>query len=398
MIRNAKVLGKAGSLAAAALLSGAICANAQAPANTKLKAVLILDKSQGGAEGHKESRRDLNAALAQLATKYGFTVTTIGQNDAASKITTEFSQTGLAKYQAVIFSNNDGADKQLDASSKAAFENWVKAGGGFIPIHAASAFITDWPWLTGVLVQSFYSPHGNNKPKADVSHDAEGTKDGTETKGIFKGLTAPLAFLDEYYSFQATPRGKTGVTILATVDEKSYTQPVNGPMGSDHPVIWAKVEGKGRVVHQSMGHSWTENNVYTAANSYLANLLYGEMRYAAGDFIGCTDNKYNEYSADVTKSDPNACKTPASSRISVSGNGYGTPVISEVQGRQLIDVNFYGAQSHEVAVVDMAGKVVDRRFGKGPAQYSLATPKKSGIYLVKAKVGKTTSTQRITVL
>lgn len=38
------------------------------------------------------------------------------------------------------------------------------------------------------------------------------------------------------------------MAILVTVDEKSFTQPVNGPMGADHPVIWAKQEGQGRVV------------------------------------------------------------------------------------------------------------------------------------------------------
>jgi type 1 glutamine amidotransferase len=388
---------KVGGLAAALLL-GAVCANAQAPAHTNLKSVLILDKSQGGANGHLESRRDLNAGLAQLATKYGFTVTTIGQNDPASKITNEFSATGLAKYQVVIFSNNDGVDAQLDAASKTNFENWVKGGGGFIPIHAASAFISNWPWLTSVLVQSFYGPHGNNQPKANVSHDPEGTKDGTETKGIFKGLTAPLAFLDEYYSFQKSPRGTAGVTILATVDEKSYSQPVNGPMGSDHPVIWAKVEGKGRVVHQSMGHSWSSNNVYTAANSYLTNLLYGELRYAAGDFVGCTDNKYTEFNADATKSDATLCKTLVSTRISVNKSADAFPVITQLQANELINVYFSTQGAHEVTLLDVTGKVMDRRIGSGPAQYSLATPKKSGIYVVKAKTGKTTSTQRITVL
>jgi type 1 glutamine amidotransferase len=397
-IWDGKMYGKVGGLAAAAILGSAICANAQAPVNTKLKSILILDKSQGGASGHLESRRDLNAALALLAPKYGFTVTTIGQNDPASKITTEFSATGLAKYQVVLFSNNDGVDAQLDAASKTNFETWVKAGGGFIPIHAASAFISNWPWLTGVLVQSFYGPHGNNQPKANLAHDADGIKDGTETKGIFKGLTAPLAFLDEYYSFQRSPRGTAGVTVLTTVDEKTYSQPVNGPMGTDHPVNWAKVEGKGRVVHMSMGHSWSSNNVYTAANSYLTNFLYGELRYAAGDFLGCMDTKYKEYSPDVTKSDSTACKTLGTTSISVNKSNNGFPVISQMQGKEQIDVNFAAQGAHEVAILDVSGKVMDRRIGNGPAQYSLATPKRAGIYLVKAKAGKSVSTQRITVM
>jgi type 1 glutamine amidotransferase len=395
-IRDMGFSGKVGGLAAAAILGGAICANAQAPAGTKLKNILLLDKSQGGANGHLESRRDLNAALASLATKYGFTVTTIGQNDPASKITTEFSTTGLAKYQVVLFSNNDGVDAQLDAASKTNFENYVKGGGGFMPIHAASAFISNWPWITSVLVQSFYGPHGNNMPKANLTHDAEGIKDGTETKGIFKGLTAPLAFLDEYYSFQRSPRGVTGVTVLTTVDEKSYSQPVNGPMGADHPVNWVKSEGKGRVVHMSMGHSWSSNNVYTASSNYLTNFVYGALRFAAGDFVGCTDNKYKEYNADATKSDQTACLTLNSTSISENQVGERLSLIS--QGSTTINVSFSVAGAHEVTISDVTGKVVDRKVGTGAAQYALPTPNKAGMYVVKAKVNGHTQVQRITVL
>src|SRR4051794_19848218 len=90
-----------------ALLGVAVGANAQAPAKTNLKKILVLDKSQGGANGHMESRRDLNAALKELAADKGFTITFIGQNDPASKISSEFSAASLATYQAVIFSNND---------------------------------------------------------------------------------------------------------------------------------------------------------------------------------------------------------------------------------------------------------------------------------------------------
>jgi len=396
VIMNMRYPRKAAGFVMAALLAGAAGANAQAPANTKLKSILVLDKSEKGANGHLESRRDLNATLASLATKYGFTVTTIGQNDLASKITTEFTAAGLSKYQVVLFSNNDGVDNQLDATAKASFEAYVKNGGGFLPIHAASAFISNWPWLTSVLVQSFYGPHGDNMPKANLAHDAEGMKDGTETKGIFKGLTAPLAFLDEFYSFQRTPRGATGVTVLTTVDEKSYSQPVNGPMGTDHPVIWAKTEGKGRVIHMSMGHSWSSGNVYAAANNYLANFVYGLLRYASGDFTGCTDSKYKEYNPDATKSDPGACLVPTAIRIAANQAGDRLPSIS--RSGALIQVDFQAAGPHEAAISDVSGKLVERRAGTGAAQYALAAPRQAGVYVIKARAAGQVRSERITVL
>jgi type 1 glutamine amidotransferase len=384
------------ALCMAAVLGGAIGGFADAPAKSKLKKILVLDKSEGGANGHLESRRDLNQALKELAADKGFAITTIGQSDDASRISSEFSTASLSAYQAVLFSNNDGADKQLDAASKANFEAYVKNGGGFIPIHAASAYITNWPWLSSALVQSFFGPHGYNMPTANVAHDAQGTKDGTETKGIFKGLTAPLAFLDEYYSFQSTPRGAAGVTVLLTVDEKSYSQPVFGPMGSDHPVVWSKTEGKGRVVHLSMGHSWSSNNVYAAKNGYLKQFLYGSLRYAAGDFTGCTNPAYLDYNPDATKSDPAACLTPAGVRIPGGEGGSRAPIIARAGGG--IDVDVHAEGVHEISVRDVSGKVVDRRSGSGPRQYHLAVPGKSGFYLVKAKAGGEEAMARVTVL
>jgi type 1 glutamine amidotransferase len=383
----------------AASVCGITTATAQAQVSvTKLKKILVLDKSQKGANGHLESRRDLNAALKELGAEKGFTVTTIGQNDVASKIASEFSATSLATYQAVLFSNNDGADAQLDATSKANLEAYVKAGGGFIPIHAASASIGNWPWLTGVLVRSFYGPHGDNQPKANVGHDAEGMKDGTETKGIYKGLTAPTAFLDEYYSFTTTPRGTAGVTVLLTVDEKTYSATVNGAMGNDHPVVWSKTDGKGRVVHMSMGHSWSTNNVFTAQSSYLKKYLYGTLRYVAGDFTGCADNTFSEYNPDATKSDPTACKVPVAISLLRPDGADTHPLVSRDAGGQLLTVSIRAAGAHSVSMLDVSGRAIYSRNGVGPIAYDLPLPAHSGIYTVVAISDGKLTRSRVTVI
>ena len=396
-VRNAQCRIGAVLLSIGALLSGASGAFGQAPLKTNLKKILVLDKSKHGANGHKESRVDLNKALAELGTANGFTVKTIGQNAAASEISSEFSVANLSTYQVVIFSNNDGVHEQLDATSKANLEAYVKNGGGLLPIHAASAGIANWAWITSMLVESFFGPHGNDGPTANMTHDAEGNKDATETKGIYKGLTAPLAFLDEYYSFRTSPRGKPGVTILLTIAENSFTKPVQGPMGNDHPVVWAKTEGKGRVVHFSVGHSWSTNNAYTAKNSYLKNFLYGNLRYAAGDFIGCMDNKFQEYSADVTKSDATACITPSVSILRPDGSDM-VPLISKEAGKQFVNVTLPGTGSHSVTILDVSGRAVQLRTGVGASTYSLAVPSRSGIYMVVAKSGGKTTRHRVTVL
>jgi type 1 glutamine amidotransferase len=277
------------------------------PTQTRLAKILVLDKSQVGANGHSESRRDLNAALQEGAAKWGFSVTTLTQTDPASRFAEEFSAAALAQYQAVLFSNNDGVDAQLDSVSKVNVENYVKNGGTLVAIHAASAFVAKWSWYTQSLAQVFLVA-GTNQPRANLTHDAEGLAAGTAASGIFKNLVAPTAFMDEFYSFRGSPRDTVGVTVLVTVDESTFDKTINSPMGADHPVVWTRKIEKGNVVHFSLGHSWSTNNVYAASNGYLQKLLYRIMRFGAGDFVGCTDATKAKYNPDATESDPAQCQ------------------------------------------------------------------------------------------
>ncbi len=343
------------------LVSGASVAYGQAPAKTKLKKILVLNKSQFGINGHRESRADFMKALAELALEKGFTITTLGQDAPASTFSTEFSTAGLAGYHAVIFCYNDGVDRFLDSTQKRNFEAYVKNGGGFIAIHSASDFIINWTWITSVLVESYYGPHGTNQPTANLTHDLEGTATGAETQGIFKGLTAPAGFLDEFYSFRASPRGRPGVTILLTVDEKSFSKSINGPMGDDHPVAWTKSDGRGRVAHLSLGHSWSTNNVYAAKNGYLKYFLYGAMRYVAGDFIGCTDSRNVEYNPDATKSDPTACFSPDPLELHAGGERPARTLLSR-NGTHgyFVDLSIRAKGHHAVTLVDRTGRVIRR--------------------------------------
>jgi Trehalose utilisation len=260
-------------------------AQAQTPVATRVKKILVLNKNQGGTNGFLESRRDMKQALNELAQTHGFQIDSIGQNDGMDKTAEAFSASNLTQYQAVLFAYNEGVHAQLDPVSKFNVENYVNQGGTLMAIHAASAFVVNWPWYTQSLVQSFYGPWGNNQPRIDVLHDSEGLAEGSETRGIFQGLVAPQKFLDMFISFRASPRGTPGVTILATIDEKTSDKTVDGSMGNDHPVVWVKAVGKGKVIHNSLGMSWSTNNGYTQADGYLTKLTWGLLRYAAGDFI-----------------------------------------------------------------------------------------------------------------
>jgi Trehalose utilisation len=267
------------------------------PTQTQLKKILVLNKSQGGTGMYLESRRDMLRALNELALTHGFAIDSIGQNDGEEKTAEAFSASNLTQYQAVLCACYDDGNAFLDSTSQTNVENYVYQGGTLVAIFAASGFVWNWPWYTTSLVQIFYGPAGNNQPRVDLVHDSEGITEGSETSRIFEGLTAPKQFLDMFISFKASPRDTPGVTILVTIDESTSTKTIDAPMGADHPVVWVKSVGKGKVIHNSLGHSWSTSNVYTQADGYLTKLTWGLLRYAAGDFkasVACVSRPSRE--------------------------------------------------------------------------------------------------------
>ncbi len=366
------------------LTAFAVGLHAQAPAFTHLKRILVLDKSQGGATGHMESRRDLNLALAQLAAEMGFEVVTLGQQETGARVAREFSDSGLARYQAVIFSNNDGVDAQLSAASKAAFEAYVRGGGGFVAMHAASAFIGNWPFMTEALVQLFYGPFEFGGAKGNLGHDSDGLREETETRGILAGLAAPAGYADEFYGFRQSPRGEPGVAILVTVGEKPFDPAgIRQSMGADHPLVWAKRVGKGRAVGNSLGHSLASLNVYAQQGGYLKALVYRTLRYAAGDFTGCADPGYAEYNPDATKADSGACRTRLADGLARRPLRPG-PGASIGMADGALRIAFEGASAHGFVLAGIDGTILERRNGRGPALYSPALPRRPGLYGVTA--------------
>jgi type 1 glutamine amidotransferase len=65
------------------------------------------------------------------------------------------------------------------------------------------------------------------------------------------------------------------VTVLATVDESTYT---GGTMGADHPIAWTHpTPGGGRAFYTAMGHTIT-----SYAEPLFRAHLAGAIRWVAG--------------------------------------------------------------------------------------------------------------------
>jgi type 1 glutamine amidotransferase len=172
------------------------------------------------------------AALEKLARENGFQAE-ITEDESV------FATNNLPRYQVVVFLNNCGS--LLNAGQRAAFQQYIRAGGGFAGIHCPIDCEKDWDWFTQLLGTRFLS-HPAVMPGTVVVEDA--------TNPSTAHLPERWTRVDEWYSFKPNPRGR--VRVLMTLDEKSYT---GGAMGSDHPIAWCHQFEGGRIWYTALGHT-----------------------------------------------------------------------------------------------------------------------------------------------
>jgi type 1 glutamine amidotransferase len=174
----------------------------------------------------------------------------------------QFSPANLARFQVVVFLLTTG--DVLDADQQAAFEAWIGAGGNYVGVHSAADTEHDWPFY-GTLVGAYFVSHPDVQP-ASVDLEATGNP-------IVADLPSPWLRTDEWYNFDVNPR--PNVTVLATVDESTYT---GGTMGADHPITWQHpTGGGGRAFYTAMGHT---DDSYR--DPLYQRLLVAGLRWAAG--------------------------------------------------------------------------------------------------------------------
>ena len=158
----------------------------------------------------------------------------------------------------------------LNEAQQTAFEGYIRAGGGYVGVHAAADTEYSWPWY-GQLVGAYFNSHpANQTAKVDVIDRAHpSTKD----------LPAAWSRLDEWYNYRSSPRAQ--VHVLAELDESSYS-PGGGAMGDDHPIAWCRNFDGGRTWYTGMGHT-QESYADGAFRGHLAGGILWAAGLAAGD-------------------------------------------------------------------------------------------------------------------
>ena len=251
-------------------MSGSITVS-DTPANT-LSKVLVFSKTAGF---RHDSIPQGIAAIQALGTANGFTVD--ATEDAA-----QFTDANLAQYDVVVFLSTTG--DVLNDAQQTAFENYMKAGGGFAGIHAASDTEYTWPYY-GQMLGAYFRNHPSGTPTATVK-----VEDADEPSTT--GLPASEVRTDEWYNFQPptnpvvggnqpgiqdySPRA-SGVHVLMTIDESTYDEADDSAEADDHPISWCTNFDGGRAWYTAQGHtqaSFSEPNIR-------AHIL-GGLKTAAG--------------------------------------------------------------------------------------------------------------------
>lgn len=177
-----------------------------------------------------------------------------------------FTDRNLARYDAVVFLSSTG-EPLARRGHRRAFRRYIRRGGGFLGIHAASDGFYRWRWYVGLVGASFRR-HAPGTSGADVLVE-------DRRAPATRGLPKVWPRVDEWYAFRSNPRRR--VHVLATIDERTY-DPRDAAMGADHPIAWCRRYAGGRSVYTAMGH--TSDSYREPA--FAAHLL-GSIEMAAGD-------------------------------------------------------------------------------------------------------------------
>ncbi len=175
----------------------------------------------------------------------------------------------FAKYRVVISNDNDFAGGTVwPADVQAAFEKYVKDGGGFVSYHAADNAFPAWTaynlmigmggWMGRDEKSGPFWYYRDGKLVSDPTPGAAG-KHGQRlpfqvtmrntTHPISKGLPPVWMHVgDELYSRMRGPG--ENMTVLGT----AFSDPANSGSGHDEPLLMVRSYGKGRIFHTMLGH------------------------------------------------------------------------------------------------------------------------------------------------
>ncbi len=149
----------------------------------------------------------------------------------------KLSPESLKNYDAVVFASTTG---DLPIPDKQGFLDWIKAGHGFVGIHAASDTFHGWPGYIDMLGGEFRT-HNPKQSNVDILNVDPANP---ATAGVPKVWNVTQ---EEMYLLKNYDPAK--VHELLVMDKEPTTKEPG-----HYPVSWCKNYGTGRVFYTSLGH------------------------------------------------------------------------------------------------------------------------------------------------
>ena len=181
----------------------------------------------------------------------------------------------LKKYAVIVFLNTPG--EVLNESQRAHFQDYLRAGGGFVAVHRAMISDGTWPWYQQLIGRKFVT---HPYIQTAVVHVID--------RGFPATMPVPDRWLwtDEWYEYG--PPLVSELHDVLTVDETTYDPTRIWPgqhatgMGAYHPVAWYHTFAGGRAFMTALGH----NAVLYRDATYLEHVFGGIYWAATGRGVG----------------------------------------------------------------------------------------------------------------
>ena len=257
----ARLLGFGAAAAGAVGSAASADAGTQAASSEEYK-VLVVGKTLGFRHSHIDETTN---AVIDMGEESGFTVDvwdppnssggwwgpgSPGQPALTLPSTPFTSAEDLSKYATILFASpvdntnslNPATPRLLNDSELAAFQGYMRSGGGYVGLHAATDTMHSVPW---------YSKLSGGGARF-VNHPAQQTatmRVEDPTHPSTEHLPLEWVRFDEWYNFTTNPRDD--VRVLLTLDESTYS---GGRMGADHPIAWCHNFEGGRSWYEGAGH------------------------------------------------------------------------------------------------------------------------------------------------
>jgi type 1 glutamine amidotransferase len=203
------------------------------------------------------------AAIRDLGKEHGFGVD-VSTNAAL------FSDSTLKKYAALIFANSNNEAFEND-EQRAAFQRYVRGGGGFVGIHSSTGSERQWNYFQQMQGAKFF----RHSPLQQFTIEVLDSKHPATAH-----LRDTWRWTDECYFFtNVNPR----IHVLLAVDTKSLEDPklelapgqrLNGVF----PLAWCHTFDGGRQFYTSLGHQ-----IEHYADPIFRQHILGGIQWALGE-------------------------------------------------------------------------------------------------------------------